>query len=120
MWFFRILNLLDIIEIRKTKDVRVNKTIEIDDALSCKKLENGTYVFANSSLEAMDKSIKETERRRNIQNEYNLLHNITPKTIIKSIKAVISNEVEEKIRANFSEAFEKSLGEENSEEDDDE
>jgi len=46
----------------------------------------------------MKVAIKETNRRRKIQEEYNLKHGITPKTIIKEIKEVISTEiVEEKI-----------------------
>ena len=38
--------------------------------------------------------IKETKRRREIQEKYNEEHHITPTTIIKEIKKVVSNEVE--------------------------
>ena len=43
-------------------------------------------------------AIEETERRRKIQQKYNEEHNITPKTIIKEIREVVSNtnETEEK------------------------
>ena len=34
-----------------------------------------------------------TQRRRAIQEEYNKVHGITPKTIIKDIKEVVTNEV---------------------------
>jgi excinuclease ABC subunit B len=34
----------------------------------------------------MKRAITETERRRNIQNEYNVKNGIVPKTIIKDIK----------------------------------
>jgi excinuclease ABC subunit B len=34
----------------------------------------------------MKRAITETERRRNIQNEYNIKNGIVPKTIIKDIK----------------------------------
>ena len=37
------------------------------------------------AAEAMDKAIKETERRRKIQTDYNTKHGITPQTIIKKI-----------------------------------
>ena len=39
----------------------------------------------------MKEAIEETERRRTIQEEYNKVHGITPKTIIKEIREVISN-----------------------------
>jgi len=46
----------------------------------------------------MDKAIKETARRREIQERYNKENNITPKTIIKEIKEVVTNEVESKAK----------------------
>jgi len=39
----------------------------------------------------MDIAIKETERRRKIQEEYNLNNNIVPKTVSKKINEYISN-----------------------------
>ena len=42
-----------------------------------------------------EKAIKETERRRKIQEEYNKEHDITPKTIIKEIREVVTNQQEE-------------------------
>lgn len=57
---------------------------------------NGHVImYADIVSEAMDGAIKETKRRREIQEEYNKKHGITPKTIEKEIKEVISNEVEE-------------------------
>ena len=54
-------------------------------------------MYADSVSESMDKAIKETKRRREIQDNYNKEHGITPKTIVKEIREVISNtEVEEK------------------------
>ena len=44
----------------------------------------------------MNEAIKETKRRREIQEEYNKVHGITPKTIIKDIKEVVTNEVTDK------------------------
>ena len=44
--------------------------------------------------QAWEEAIEETKRRREIQQEYNKKHNIIPKTIIKQIHDVISNEVE--------------------------
>ena len=48
---------------------------------------NGHIImYADSISEAMNEAIKETKRRRTIQEKYNKNHNIIPKTIIKTIK----------------------------------
>ncbi len=48
---------------------------------------NGHVImFADTITDSMKKAIDETERRRKIQEKYNLEHNIVPKTIIKEIK----------------------------------
>lgn len=53
---------------------------------------NGRVImYADTISDSMDKAIKETERRRKIQEEYNKEHNITPKTIIKEIREVVTN-----------------------------
>lgn len=46
-------------------------------------------MYADSVTKSMEAAITETERRRNIQLEYNRVHGIKPKTIIKSIRDVI-------------------------------
>ncbi len=53
-------------------------------------------MYADTISEAMDAAIKETARRREIQEQYNEEHHITPKTISKEIKEVVSNEIEDK------------------------
>jgi len=61
--------------------------------------QNGRVImYADENSEAMDYAIKETNRRRKIQEEYNAKHNIIPTTIIKKIPELISNnkELEEK------------------------
>ena len=53
---------------------------------------NGRVImYADGISSAMDISIKETNRRRSIQSKYNEEHNIVPKTIVKEIRDVISN-----------------------------
>ena len=53
-------------------------------------------MYADTYSDAMNEAIKETKRRREIQEEYNKVHGITPKTIIKDIKEVVTNEVTDK------------------------
>ncbi|MBQ5500603.1 MAG: UvrB/UvrC motif-containing protein, partial [Mycoplasmataceae bacterium] len=54
---------------------------------------NGRVImYADKITKDMDNAIKETERRRNIQLAYNKEHNITPKTIIKPIIEITTEE----------------------------
>ena len=46
-------------------------------------------MYADSITPSMERAITETERRRTIQNRYNLEHGITPKTVIKDVRDVI-------------------------------
>ena len=48
-------------------------------------------MYADTISESMDKAIKETNRRREIQEKYNQKHNIVPTTIVKDIKEVVTN-----------------------------
>lgn len=54
-------------------------------------------MYADIISDSMNEAITETERRRNIQEKYNKEHGIIPKTIIKDIPEVISNETDKKI-----------------------
>ena len=52
---------------------------------------NGKVImYANTISESMEYAIKETNRRREIQERYNSEHNIVPKTIIKQVPDVIT------------------------------
>ena len=52
---------------------------------------NGKVImYANTISESMEYAINETNRRREIQEKYNLEHNIIPKTIIKQVPDVIT------------------------------
>lgn len=57
-------------------------------------------MYADSVTGSMERAITETERRRDIQSNYNREHGITPKTIIKGIRDVI--EISKKETANKS------------------
>lgn len=58
-------------------------------------------MYADSISPSMKEAIDETFRRRQIQNEYNIEHNIIPKTIVKPIPAKIQiKDYEDKTKKN--------------------
>ena len=55
---------------------------------------NGLVVmYADKVTESMDKVIRETSRRRAIQEEYNIEHGIEPKTVFKTYEEIMSSTV---------------------------
>ena len=61
----------------------------------CARNANGKVImYADTISDSMHVAIEETKRRRSIQEEYNKEHGIVPKTIIKEIRELISNEDE--------------------------
>ena len=51
-------------------------------------------MYADQISAAMKIAIDETNRRRTIQNEYNIANDVTPQTIVKEIRDVIANKQE--------------------------
>lgn len=65
--------------------------------------QNGHVImYADTISDAMDKAIKETRRRRSIQEVYNKEHGIVPKTVVKEIRDLISNEVKDESKEKLS------------------
>jgi len=53
---------------------------------------NGRVImYADNITDSMKKAVSETERRRNIQLEYNKRHNITPRTVEKAVRNYIES-----------------------------
>lgn len=58
--------------------------------------ENGKVImYADRRSRAMEEAIRETERRRSIQIEYNKKHGITPRTIRKAVQDILIRKKEE-------------------------
>lgn len=63
--------------------------------------EGKVIMYADSITESMDYAIKETNRRRNIQEAYNEEHGIIPKTIIKPIHDVVRSKETKEMTAKY-------------------
>ncbi|MDD3823438.1 MAG: excinuclease ABC subunit UvrB [Sphaerochaetaceae bacterium] len=59
---------------------------------AARNVDGRVIMYADRRSDAMEEAIRETERRRKIQQEYNEENGITPKTIIKSIQDLIIRE----------------------------
>ncbi|MBR4309034.1 MAG: excinuclease ABC subunit UvrB [Oscillospiraceae bacterium] len=57
--------------------------------------EGRVILYADKITAAMDAAIRETERRRKIQDDYNKAHGIVPKTIVKDVRKLIEITKEE-------------------------
>ena len=58
-------------------------------------------MYADKETDSMKKAILETDRRREIQIEYNRVHNITPTTIVKQIHEAISGKETKEMAKNY-------------------
>lgn len=88
-------SLICILDADKQGFLRSNRSL-IQTIGRCARNANGHVImYADKISDAMDEAMKETARRREIQDKYNQEHGIIPKTIEKEIKEVISNKVTE-------------------------
>lgn len=56
---------------------------------AARNVDGRVIMYADKMTGSMDRAIKETNRRREIQDKYNKEHNITPTSIVKGVRAVI-------------------------------
>ena len=84
-------SLIAILDADKEGFLRSTRSL-IQTAGRCARNSNGHVImYGDKITDSMKEAIDETLRRRSIQEKYNIEHSITPKTIIKDIREVISN-----------------------------
>lgn len=86
-------SLICILDADKQGFLRSNRSL-IQTIGRCARNSNGHVImYADILSDAMKEAISETSRRREIQEQYNIDHHITPTTIMKDIKEVVSNSI---------------------------
>lgn len=75
--------------------------------------EGRVVLYADNMTKSLKKAIEKTENRRKVQHEYNIKHNITPKTIDKKISAIIELEKIQEIESIKDDDLHKFLKDEN-------
>ena len=84
-------SLIAILDADKEGFLRSNRSL-IQTIGRCARNANGHVImYGDKITDSMQQAIEETARRRKIQEKYNEEHGIVPKTIIKDIREVISN-----------------------------
>ena len=90
-------SLIAIIDADKQGFLRSTRSLIQTIGRAARNASGRVIMYADTISDSMNEAITETNRRRKIQEEYNIKHNIVPKTILKEIPEVISNEAEEKV-----------------------
>jgi excinuclease ABC subunit B len=86
-------SLVAIIDADKEGFLRSEKSLMQTAGRTARNVNGLVILYADKITKSMDKVIKETARRRKIQEEYNIKHGINPKTVLKSLEEIMSSTV---------------------------
>lgn len=89
-------SLIAIMDADKQGFLRSSRSLIQTIGRAARNADGRVIMYADSISDSMNEAISETERRRCIQEKYNKENNIIPKTIIKDIQEVVSNDMEAK------------------------
>lgn len=84
-------SLVAIIDADKEGFLRSERSLMQTAGRTARNVNGRVIMYADIITNSMAKTIKETNRRRKLQLEYNEKHNITPKTIFKSREEILSS-----------------------------
>ena len=90
-------SLIAIMDADKQGFLRSSRSLIQTIGRAARNADGRVIMYADTVSDSMNEAITETNRRRTIQEKYNLDHGITPKTIMKEIPEIISNEIEKKV-----------------------
>ena len=94
-------SLVTILDADKEGFLRSERSLIQTIGRAARNSEGRVIMYADELTESMEKAIRETNRRRGIQEEYNLKHGITPQTIRKSVRDVIKATIVEDLQSEY-------------------
>ena len=83
-------SLVIILDADKEGFLRSEKSLIQTSGRAARNVNGLVIMYADKITKSMDSTIKKTQRRRKLQNEYNIKNNIIPKTIFKSKEYIIA------------------------------
>ena len=84
-------SLVAIIDADKEGFLRSERSLMQTAGRTARNVNGKVIMYADKITDSMGKTIKETNRRRKLQTEYNKKHNITPQTIYKSMEEILNS-----------------------------
>ena len=94
-------SLVAILDADKEGFLRSERSLIQTIGRAARNTEGRVIMYADELTESMEKAITETNRRRQIQEQYNIEHGITPQTIKKSVRDVIKATIVEDIQSKY-------------------
>ncbi len=94
-------SLVAILDADKEGFLRSERSLIQTIGRAARNAEGKVIMYADELTESMEKAIRETNRRRSIQEEYNKSHGITPQTIKKDVRDTIKATIIEDIQTEY-------------------
>ena len=94
-------SLVAILDADKEGFLRSERSLVQTIGRAARNVDGRVIMYADELTESMEKAIKETNRRRKIQEEYNKQNNITPQTIKKDVRETIKATIVENIQSEY-------------------
>ncbi len=94
-------SLVAILDADKEGFLRSERSLVQTIGRAARNVDGKVIMYADELTESMEKAIKETNRRRKIQEEYNKKNNITPQTIRKGVRDTIRATIIEDIQSEY-------------------
>jgi len=94
-------SLVTILDADKEGFLRSERSLIQTVGRAARNVDGKVIMYADELTESMEKAIRETNRRREIQDNYNKEHGIEPKTINKSVREAIKASIVEEATAEY-------------------